>query len=61
MSSGFEKSLQERSAADYADFLGEGAVARGWLRRARRLLDGLETIPEHGWLAAPAPFSLSGK
>jgi DNA-binding NarL/FixJ family response regulator len=38
--------------SDYADFLGDDAVARGWLRRARRLLDGLKTIPEHGWLAA---------
>jgi hypothetical protein len=35
--------------SDYADFLGDGAVDRGWLRRARRLLDGLDTIPEHGW------------
>lgn len=37
---------------DHDDFLGDRAVARGWLRRARRLLEGLETVPEHGWLAA---------
>ena len=30
---------------------GEPAVARGWLQRAHRLLDGLGPVPEHGWLA----------
>jgi DNA-binding CsgD family transcriptional regulator len=35
---------------DHVDFRGELAVGRGWLSRARRLLDGLELGPEHGWL-----------
>jgi len=30
---------------------GEPAVARGWLQRAHRLLEGLDPVPEHGWLA----------
>jgi hypothetical protein len=30
---------------------GEHAVANGWVRRAQRLLDGLEQCPEPGWLA----------
>ena len=38
-------------AADELDFHGAEAVASGWLQRARRLLDGLEPGPEHGWLA----------
>ena len=38
-------------ASDELDFHGAYAVARGWLRRARRLLDPLEHGPEHGWLA----------
>ena len=29
---------------------GEPAAANGWLARARRLLDGLDPAPEHGWL-----------
>lgn len=36
--------------ADHLDFRGEPAVAQGWFARARRLLDGLEPGPEHGWL-----------
>ncbi len=36
---------------DYADFRGETAIANGWLRRAERLLDGLEPTPEHALLA----------
>ena len=36
---------------DYADFRGESAVANGWLRRAERLLDGLDLTPEHALLA----------
>ena len=36
---------------DYADFLGELAVARGWRQRAHRLLEGQPLSPEHGWLA----------
>ena len=38
-------------AWDYLAFRGEPAVARGWLQRAHRLLDGLDPVPEHGWLA----------
>jgi LuxR family transcriptional regulator, maltose regulon positive regulatory protein len=36
---------------DSLAFRGEPAVARGWLQRAHRLLDGLDPVPEHGWLA----------
>jgi len=35
---------------DHVDWRGEPAVAQGWLARARRLLEGLEPGPEHGWL-----------
>ena len=38
-------------ACDELDFNGAFAVASGWLRRARRLLDRLDERPEHGWLA----------
>lgn len=38
-------------AADQLDFHGAAAVASGWLQRAHRLLDPLETGPDHGWLA----------
>lgn len=38
-------------ACDELDFNGASAVASGWLRRAHRLLDGREELPEHGWLA----------
>jgi LuxR family maltose regulon positive regulatory protein len=38
-------------AWDYLAFRGEPAVARGWLQRAHRLIDGLDPVPEHGWLA----------
>jgi LuxR family maltose regulon positive regulatory protein len=38
-------------ADDHAWFRGESVVANGWLRRARRLLDGLPTAAEHGWCA----------
>jgi LuxR family transcriptional regulator, maltose regulon positive regulatory protein len=41
-------------AWDYWAFRGEGAVANGWLRRARRLLDGLPPCPERAWLEARA-------
>ena len=37
-------------AGDYLHFRCEFAVARGWLRRAHRLLDGLGSIPERAWL-----------
>lgn len=38
-------------AVDHLDFRGASAAAGGWLRRAHRLLDDLETGAEHGWLA----------
>jgi LuxR family transcriptional regulator, maltose regulon positive regulatory protein len=38
-------------AVDELDFRGAFPVANGWLRRAHRLLDGLDPTPEHGWLA----------
>jgi len=37
-------------ADDYLSFRDEAAIARGWLRRAGRLLGGLAPIPEQGWL-----------
>jgi DNA-binding CsgD family transcriptional regulator len=42
-----------RVAADLAwdhYFEGERAVADGWVRRAHRLLDGRDPVPERGWL-----------
>ncbi|MEX2081647.1 MAG: tetratricopeptide repeat protein, partial [Dehalococcoidia bacterium] len=62
---GFERAYQgyrdagdQRNAAMAAmflanstfDFRGEPAVASGWLLRAERLLDGLESGAEHAWL-----------
>jgi ATP/maltotriose-dependent transcriptional regulator MalT len=38
-------------AADYLEFRGDDAVARGWLERAHRLLDRLPECAAHGWLA----------
>ena len=38
-------------AADYREFRGDEAVARGWLVRAHRLVDDLPESPDHGWLA----------
>lgn len=38
-------------AWDFNAFRGDRAVANGWLRRARSLLDGIEPSVEHGWLA----------
>ena len=35
---------------DCRAFRGEAAVANGWLRRARRLLDGHHDCAEYGWL-----------
>jgi LuxR family transcriptional regulator, maltose regulon positive regulatory protein len=37
-------------AWDYWAFRGESSVANGWLRRARRLLDGLPPCSERAWL-----------
>ena len=41
-------------AWDSAAFRGEEGVAKGWLQRARRLLDGQPESPEHAFLAARA-------
>ena len=41
-------------AWDSDAFRGEEGVAKGWLQRARRLLDGLPDSPEHAFLAARA-------
>jgi DNA-binding winged helix-turn-helix (wHTH) protein/ATP/maltotriose-dependent transcriptional regulator MalT len=41
-------------AWDSAAFRGEEGVAKGWLQRARRLLEGRPDSPEHAWLAARA-------
>ncbi|HEY3159038.1 MAG TPA: hypothetical protein VGJ78_08780 [Vicinamibacterales bacterium] len=41
-------------AWDSAAFRGEEGVARGWLHRARRLLEGQPESPEHAFLAARA-------
>ena len=38
-------------ASDELDFRGAASVASGWLGRARRLLEPLESGPDHGWLA----------
>jgi len=39
-------------AADFREFRGEEATARGWMQRAASLLEGLPTeLPEHGWVA----------
>jgi DNA-binding NarL/FixJ family response regulator len=47
-------------AGDYLGFRAEPAVARGWQRRARQLLEGLASVPEHGWLQiAEGDFALS--
>src|SRR5690242_10078397 len=37
-------------AWDYNAFRGESAVANGWLRRARSLLETVEPCSEQGWL-----------
>jgi DNA-binding NarL/FixJ family response regulator len=38
-------------AVDHLDFHGAAAVANGWLRRARRLLEPEVPCADHGWLA----------
>jgi DNA-binding CsgD family transcriptional regulator len=43
-------------AVDQLDFRGAHAVASGWLGRAHRLLDSVETSKEHGWLAFQEGF-----
>ena len=37
---------------DYLILRGERAIANGWFQRAARILERLETCPEHGWLDA---------
>jgi DNA-binding NarL/FixJ family response regulator len=37
-------------ADDYLILRGERAIANGWFQRAARILKGLDTCPEHGWL-----------
>jgi ATP/maltotriose-dependent transcriptional regulator MalT len=37
---------------DHLVLRGERAIANGWFQRARRLLEGLDPCPEHGWLDA---------
>ncbi len=37
--------------SDHEDFRADTGAANGWLRRARRLLEGLDPSPEHAWLA----------
>ncbi len=39
-------------AYDYFSFQGEYALSNGWSRRANRLLENLETVPEHGLVKA---------
>jgi ATP/maltotriose-dependent transcriptional regulator MalT len=41
-----------RIAYDYFSFRGEYVLSNGWSRRANRLLNNLEKVPEHGWLKA---------
>ena len=47
-------------AADELDFRGAAAVAQGWLRRARRLLEPLQPGPDHGWLAFHEGYAAFG-
>lgn len=57
---GFRQSDDARGAArmalwlsdDHNEFLAASAVAEGWLRRAARILEGMDPCEEHGWLAA---------
>jgi LuxR family maltose regulon positive regulatory protein len=37
-------------ADDYLILRGERAIANGWFQRAARILEGLDTCAEHGWL-----------
>jgi DNA-binding CsgD family transcriptional regulator len=43
-------------ADDYFTFRDQKQIAGGWLLRARRLLGGLESSPEHGWLACQSGY-----
>jgi LuxR family transcriptional regulator, maltose regulon positive regulatory protein len=37
---------------DYLSFRGEHVISNGWSRRAHRLLEDLDLVPEHGWIKA---------
>jgi LuxR family maltose regulon positive regulatory protein len=39
-------------ADDHLILRGERAIANGWFQRTARILEGLDTCPEHGWLDA---------
>lgn len=39
-------------AVDYCSLRNEPAIANGWIRRARRLMEGLAPSPEHAMIAA---------
>jgi LuxR family maltose regulon positive regulatory protein len=43
-------------AMAHLEFLGEPAVASGWLRRARRVLEDLDPTPISGWIALGEGF-----
>lgn len=43
-------------AMAHLEFLGEPAVASGWLRRARRVLEGLDPTSINGWIALGEGF-----
>ncbi len=57
---GYRAAGDPRAAARMAQWIGDDhlwyagapALADGWFARARRLLDGLQECPEHGWQAA---------
>ena len=62
------KSGDKLSAAIAAILLGhdntmrnQQSVASAWLKRAERLLDGMEENPAHGWLSATRGFQASRK
>ena len=48
-------------AVDHLDFHGASAVATGWLRRARRLLERQPPCPDHGWLAFHEGYVAHGR
>jgi DNA-binding CsgD family transcriptional regulator/tetratricopeptide (TPR) repeat protein len=37
-------------ASDHLDFRGADTIAKGWIERARRMLDDMDPSAEHGWL-----------
>lgn len=43
-------------AMTHIGFMGAPAVARGWLRRAGRLLDDIDPTPIHGWISLGEGF-----